>query len=751
MAAAAPPASERATSSPLQEALRFARRGLAVHPLLGKVPPEGTRGFHDAATDEDVLRRWWRRWPEANFGIRTGQRLPSGGYLLVLDEDPRHGGDYSIARWEAEHGPLPETFTVETGGGGRHRYYWTEDPLGCRTDLLPGVDVKAEGGYVVGPGSVHPGDEKHGIPWGGLYRISLRAPVAPLPEVLVQLVQRAPTWSEAGERQVGEQFTEGRRNAMLASLAGSMRRRGMSEGAIRAALLEENVVRCEPRLEEAEVARIAASVGKYPPEVIEPPRPLMRELPPADPYPLEALGSLLAGAARAIQDRIQAPEAICGQSVLAAAALAAQAHANVVLPTGAARPLSLYLATVAQSGERKSAADNIAKEPLNQWEAARREEHRPAYLRWRNEHEVWQQERKRVLAGQQGSAAGRHLALDALGPEPLAPPLPLLTCPEPTFEGLCRLLAEAHPSVGVFAGEGGQFVGGHGMNPENRLRTAAGLCSLWDGEPVRRVRAGDGVSVLPGRRVAMHLMLQPGVAAELLADPVLLDQGLLSRLLVTAPESNAGGRFWREPSPGSDVALARYAARLLEMLRTPLPLVDGTRNELNPRPLPLSPAAYHAWTAYADHLEVQLGPGGSLEAIRGLANKLPEQAARIAGVLALVEDLTASDVTGDHLEAGIALADHYAAEALRLFEVSRSDERLRHAATLLHWLLHDRSDGMVSLPDIYQYGPNRIRSAREARLLVGILEEHGWLVRVEGGAEVAGTRRRDVWLIRRSE
>jgi hypothetical protein len=89
----------------------------------------------------------------------------------------------------------------------------------------------------------------------------------------------------------------------------------------------------------------------------EPPRLLMRELPPADPYPVEALGDVLAPAARAIHDRVQAPLAICAQSVLAAVTLATQAHADVVLPTGHARPQSIYLVTVAATGERKSAVD----------------------------------------------------------------------------------------------------------------------------------------------------------------------------------------------------------------------------------------------------------------------------------------------------------------------------------------------------------------------------------------------------------
>jgi hypothetical protein len=133
-------------------------------------------------------------------------------------------------------------------------------------------------------------------------------------------------------------------------------------------------------------------------------------------------------------------------------------------------------------------------------------------------------------------AARFKSALDALGSAPVASLLPLLTCPEPTYEGLCKLLAVSLPSVGVFSSEGGQFIGGHGLSEDKKLLTAAGLSGLWDGEPIKRVRAGDGTAILPGRRVAVHLMAQPDVAAIMLSDQMLLGQRFLSRCLVSAPE-----------------------------------------------------------------------------------------------------------------------------------------------------------------------------------------------------------------------
>ncbi len=105
-----------------------------------------------------------------------------------------------------------------------------------------------------------------------------------------------------------------------------------------------------------------------PPDGREPPRPLTRPAEPATPYPTDALGDLLAPAARAIHDKVQAPLAICGSSLLSASALAMQGFADVVLPTGQRRPLSLYILSIAASGERKTSTDNEALAPIEERE-----------------------------------------------------------------------------------------------------------------------------------------------------------------------------------------------------------------------------------------------------------------------------------------------------------------------------------------------------------------------------------------------
>ena len=366
----------------------------------------------------------------------------------------------------------------------------------------------------------------------------------------------------------------------------------------------------------------------------EPPRPLMREPDPPKPFPDEALGEVLGPVARAIHDRVQAPLAICAQSVLAAATFALQGHADVVLPIGAGtqvRPISNFFCSVAESGERKSACDAEATRPIREYEAKLGEIYDPEHIAFRNELEAWEKAREEVKKKGKGNPKKIKEDLDRLGPEPPAPLLPLLLAPEPTFEGLCKHYLVGQPGLGLFSTEGGQFIAGHGMNQDNKLRTAAGLSNLWDGEPIRRVRAADGVLLLPGRRLTAHLMLQPQIGADLLGDGALEDQVLLSRVLLSAPATTAGTRMQRAEKPETNADLKRYFAVLTRILETPLPLAEGKRNELKPRRLSLGEEAKRLWLEFTDHIEKQIGPGGVLEPVRGLANKTPRACRSISG------------------------------------------------------------------------------------------------------------------------
>jgi len=120
-------------------------------PSPGKHPRVRWEPWQAQAPDVDRVRRWWQRWPNANIGVVTG--AVSG--VVVLDVDPRNGGDRSLFELERGRGPLPDTVQTETGGGGRH--VWFRHPGGDIVScvLAPGLELKGEGGLVVIPPSLH--------------------------------------------------------------------------------------------------------------------------------------------------------------------------------------------------------------------------------------------------------------------------------------------------------------------------------------------------------------------------------------------------------------------------------------------------------------------------------------------------------------------------------------------------------------------------------------------------------------------
>jgi len=487
----------------------------------------------------------------------------------------------------------------------------------------------------------------------------------------------------------------------------------------------------------------------------EPPRPLQREIPPSAPFPGQALGKLLELVAVGIEEKVQAPFEICAQSLLATATLAVQGYADVLLPTGAVRPISSYFVSVAESGERKTSVDRIALVPVRQHEKTLRNTYEIERQYHENSLLAWDTERKSIVKNKKKypDKSAIEIALTELGPAPEEPLQPVLTCPEPTFEGLTRLLRYGQPSVGLFSSEGGQFIGGHALNEENRLKTAAGLSSFWDGEPVRRVRQGDGSIVLYGRRVAVHLMVQPDVVAAFFTDPILKAQGLLSRLLVVCPESMAGKRLWKESSSAADEVIHAYEAKLSRIMETSFPLAEGKQNELEPRRLTLSSDAHTLWIGFSDEVEKNIGSKGEWEHIRYFANKLPEHAARLAAVISLVDDFENNTISARYMGYGIQLANFYGGEMLRLAAMGSTDEKLLLAEKLLGWIhTSDKCDeGLVTLPDVYQYGPNRIRDKKTANEILKILEDHGSIEPVQGDRVVNGTRRKNVWRVVREE
>lgn len=226
-------------------ALHYARGGWVPVRLNGKKPID--ENWPELRPTEEDLREWFDGTTQTNIGILTG--AASG--IVVLDVDPRHGGNTSLTRLPV----LPPTLAAQTGGGGLH-FLFLYPPGGCRSrQVAPGLDLLSDGRQFVAAPSVHPES-------GNEYRWANDNPVHPLPDWLVERVERQP-----GEYKT-ETIQPGERHDKLLAWAGLMRRWGMATNEIEAALVAINAQRCVVPWGQEEIHTLAVSMDNYKPEAV---------------------------------------------------------------------------------------------------------------------------------------------------------------------------------------------------------------------------------------------------------------------------------------------------------------------------------------------------------------------------------------------------------------------------------------------------------------------------------------------------
>lgn len=216
--------------------------------------------YQQRCATSSEINQWYEQWPDANVGIVTG--VVSG--IVVLDIDPRHGGDESLDQWIKEYGPLPLTAEVKTGGGGRHLYFKHSGGLiRNKVGIVPGIDLRGDGGCIVAPPSMHPNGKQYC--WVSGHEPD-QMKIAELPNWLMQILtgetqhkgQALSHWRNL----VHEGIPEGDRNNTIASICGHLLWHGVDPGVVMELLLCWNRVRCHPPLDDKEVIHTVQSILK---------------------------------------------------------------------------------------------------------------------------------------------------------------------------------------------------------------------------------------------------------------------------------------------------------------------------------------------------------------------------------------------------------------------------------------------------------------------------------------------------------
>ncbi|MBU2987256.1 DUF3987 domain-containing protein [Saccharophagus degradans] len=452
-------------------------------------------------------------------------------------------------------------------------------------------------------------------------------------------------------------------------------------------------------------------------------------------YPTEALGPILGGAAKAIAHIVQAPVELAAQAVLGAASLVSQAHIDVARGNLGVGPVSLFLLSIGDSGDRKSTVDRLAARPVKRFEEQRVNEYAERIAEYNADKVAWEVSYKSVLSqqGKQGHALSPEVqaalasdlrVLELEQPQP--PSFPNVTFAEPTAAAIWRHYHCGLPFAGLMTDEGVRFFSGAGMREESKGLLIGDLSTLWDGAPLVRTRAAEGESgVMSNRRLAVHLMVQPVVADKALNDPLMSNQGFLARFLVCKPESIAGKRFLHSRNLSENIednpAYSAYVERLSCLLSKDLPINKKTGG-LELTTMPIVGETLKVWVALHDGIEAELKQYGHYVDIKFTAAKAAENAARIAAVMAFVEG--AETINPLHVERAGTLMSWYLESAAVHTRDSQYDKELLDAKILLEWL---KARGGTLGASEFKYLPAPFRSAKKARGLLGLLVSLGHL------------------------
>lgn len=271
----------------LNQALHYAGLGWKVIPLNDKTPLT-ENGSKDGSTNPKTIAAWWRRWPDANVAICTGE----GSQLIVMDidnKDGRNGFNY-IAALDAACGQTFSTpVCVVTPSGGLHMYFkWPGIPVSNTVDFMGmvGIDIRGEGGYVVAPSSqINLTPYK----WKGV--IPDLAAAQTLPVLPTFIANARPKLITLDTLKEDNPIAVGERHTILTKQAGLCRAFGMDPIAIEAVLTHINETRCNPPLSETEIHDLAASMHSYPAEPNRAPRALF-DYPTTDAGAAEMLAGL---------------------------------------------------------------------------------------------------------------------------------------------------------------------------------------------------------------------------------------------------------------------------------------------------------------------------------------------------------------------------------------------------------------------------------------------------------------------------
>jgi putative DNA primase/helicase len=490
----------------------------------------------------------------------------------------------------------------------------------------------------------------------------------------------------------------------------------------------EAVARAIAEAKEVITVTAAPNIDEWPE-----PQPLIMKAEPA-PYPLDALPDTIRAAVVEVHQFVKAPIALVASSALGALSLAGQAHVDVKRAEKLAGPVSLFLLTIADSGERKSTCDEFFTGPIREFQQQRAEAAKPDLVTYRADLAAWEtkqggiKDKLRQQAKASKPTAELESALrDIECNKPQAPRVARLLRGDDTPENLAWALMHEWPSGGVVSSEAALILGAHGMGKDSIMRNLGLLNILWDGGHHAIGRRTSESFTVKGARLTVALQVQEATLRSFFdrSGGLARGTGFLARFLIAWPESTQGFRPFTD-APPNWLALAQFNRRVASILDQPVAIDDD--GALSPPALTLASETKAAWAAFHDAIESELASDGELFDVRDVASKSADNAARMAALFQVFEHGMGGAVGLDAFEGASRIVAWHLNESRRFFGELALPVELANAARLDKWLLDYCRRGRTNIipaKKVQQYGPGGLRQKTAMDTAMRELEELG--------------------------
>ncbi len=463
-------------------------------------------------------------------------------------------------------------------------------------------------------------------------------------------------------------------------------------------------------------------------------------------FPTDKLPKELRDAVEGMKQIHNTPDAVSGSVLMSYICFAAEPLVNVDSIEFGARPVSDFFMLLLPSGAGKSTLFDEAKTGVMKWI----ERVHPRFLTERDAYDIdfaiWSDQFKAASALKDKRARREEcLALKAAKPiPPLDPTQRMFKSSTPV--GIFNRAKDAHPALGIFTAEGGEFFGGHAFQKDSGQATqlVSMLTALWDGDAIEHNNSTRNERV-SGARMSMCVMAQGVVSEEFLASRLFAEQGIHARMLLCQAD------HWEMPKMSDDPAVARRKASVREDMLNPfhrrIERMCGQSITFHPNdPRRIDPPVI-TWTVAARqhrtewfntvvHPQNDDGP---------FFRRMYEHAIRLAGALACFEGT--DEIELHQIEAATALVDFYAWEWRRVdtgvVSERHGDER-PIADRLVEWLAK-KPDRSMTRREITRSSPRLFRGLNQAKQDSILKSMIAWEM-IEHGEAVGGDgKTRDIW------